>query len=255
MDELCILCMESMTDTYRPCLKCKNSLYHSICFEQLEKSDPLRCPTCRGHLVSRFSQNNAVYDTQTLLYINAAKQCILTYALAKNKHSMYWLKCVMCMRELQTRQLTAEHKQLIHVLNGQFDIIQKYIMGLPALKSYVYTILLITVYGQILTIPYLNNPLLTWLNNIISVVYVSVNLCEIYIDEWYELIKHINAAVLIVCNVACIIYFLLQQSNPIFVYHNVSFILMAFNCILVIIYIIYTEKGGQWTAREIGLLN
>ena len=252
MSDLCILCMESLTDTYRPCYQCKNSLYHSACFEKLEELDPLRCPTCRCGLVSRLPPNNT-YNAQTLIYINSARQAILNYALTKNKYSMYWLQCVMCMRELQTRDLTPEHRQTIHELTGQFDIVQRYIMGLPALKAYVYTVLLITVYGQILTIPYLNDPLLTWLNNIVSVVYVSANLCEIYIDHWYHFTKNINAGMLILCNMISIIS--ASQQQQIFIYHSVAFILLAFNCILVTSHIIYYEKGGQWTAREIGLLN
>jgi len=253
MAELCILCMESLTDTYRPCRQCKNSLYHSACFEKLEEMDPLRCPTCRGNLIPRMSHNNT-YNAQTLIYINSARQAILAYALAKNKHSMYWLQCVMCMRELQTRHLTPEHKHAIHELTGQFDTVQRYIMGLPALKAYIYTVLLITVYGQILTIPYLNDPLLTWLNNIVSVVYVSAHLCEIYIDKWYDLTKNINAGLLILCNVISTIYFLSLQQRQIFIYHSVAFIFLTFNCILVITYIIYHEKGGKWMTREIGLL-
>lgn len=253
MSELCILCMDSLTDTYKPCHQCKNSLYHSACFEKLEEMDPLRCPTCRCNLMPRLPHINT-YNAQTLIYINSARRAILTYALAKNKHSMHWLQCVMCMRELQTRQLTSEHRQLIHELTGQFDIVQRYIMGLPALKAYIYTVLLITVYGQILTIPYLNNPLLSWINNIVSVVYVSANLCEIYIDNWYGFIKNINAGLLILCNIISIVYFLSLQQRQIFIYHSAAFILLAFNGTLVITYIIYHEKGGQWTAREIGLL-
>jgi len=253
MEEFCILCMELLTDTYRPCRQCKNSLYHSACFEKLEELDPLRCPTCRGDLIPRTPYINS-YNEQTLIYINSARQAILTYVLAKNKHSMYWMQCVMYMRELQQRHLTPEHRQIIHELTGQFDMVQRYIMGLPALKAYIYTVLLITVYGQILTIPYLNNPLLNWLNNIVSMVYVSANLCEMYIDNWYGFIKNINTGLLILCNVISTIYFLSLQQRQIFIYHSVAFILLAFNCVLVITYIIYHEKGGQWTAREIGLL-